>query len=64
MTEKKNSLLAKLDQIEMRYSEIEKQISDPEIASNSAKLISLSKEQGKLRESSWSFLRFRKEPSP
>jgi len=49
MTEKKDSLLAKLDQIEMRYIEIEKQISDPEIASNSAKLISLSKEQGKLR---------------
>ena len=49
MTEKKDSLVAKLDQIEMRYSEIEKQISDPEIASNSAKLISLSKEQGKLR---------------
>ena len=49
MAEKTNSLLVKLDQIDARYSEIEKQISDPEIASNPAKLVSLSKEQGKLR---------------
>jgi peptide chain release factor 1 len=49
MSDNKDSLLAKLDEIEMRYNEIEKQISDPEIASNSAKLIALSKEQGKLR---------------
>ena len=49
MAEKKDSLLAKLDEIETRYSEIEKQIIDPSIATDSARLISLSKEQGKLK---------------
>ena len=49
MVEQNDSVLAKLDEIETRYSEIEKQITDPEIASNPAKVIPLSKEQGKLR---------------
>jgi peptide chain release factor 1 len=49
MAEKKDGLPAKLDEIEARYSEIEKQIADPAIASNSSRLIALSKEQGKLR---------------
>jgi peptide chain release factor 1 len=49
MAEKKDNLLAKLDEIEARYSEIQKQIADPEIASDSARLIALSKEQGKLK---------------
>jgi len=49
MTEKQNSLLAKLDEIEARYCEIEKRISEPEIASDPARLIPLSKEQGKLK---------------
>ena len=49
MAEKQDNLLVKLDEIEARYSEIEKQISDPEIATDSARLIPLSKEQGKLR---------------
>ena len=47
MAEKKDSFLAKLDEIEARFSEIEKQIADPAIAGDSAKLIALSKEQGK-----------------
>ncbi|MFZ0035534.1 MAG: peptide chain release factor 1 [Sedimentisphaerales bacterium] len=49
MAEEKNTLLAKLDEIELRYSEIEKQIVDPAITSNSAMLITLAKEQGKLK---------------
>ena len=49
MAEKKDSLLAKLDEIEARYSQIEKQIADPMNACDSAKLIALSKEQGKLK---------------
>ncbi|HUT45281.1 MAG TPA: peptide chain release factor 1 [Sedimentisphaerales bacterium] len=49
MAEQKDSLLAKLDQLEARYGEIEKQISEPEVASDPARLISLSKEQGKLK---------------
>lgn len=49
MPEVKDGFLAKLDQIENRYSEIEKQIADPANTSDTAKLISLSKERGKLR---------------
>jgi peptide chain release factor 1 len=49
MPEKKDSLLAKLDELEARYSEIEKQIAEPAIASDSTRLIALSKEQGKLK---------------
>jgi peptide chain release factor 1 len=47
--QKNNSLLIKLDEIEARYSEIEKQIAEPAIATVSARLVSLSKEQGKLK---------------
>jgi peptide chain release factor 1 len=49
MAEEKSTLLAKLDEIELRYSEIEKQLADPAIASDSARLVSLAKEQGKLK---------------
>ena len=49
MAEKKNILLAKLDEFEARYSQIEEQIADPAIATDANKLIALSKEQGKLK---------------
>jgi len=49
MALKQDSLLVKLDEIEVRYSEIEKQIADPAVASDSGRLIALSKEQGKLK---------------
>lgn len=49
MAEKKDTLLVKLDEFEARYSQIEKQIADPAIAGNTAKLIAMSKEQGKLK---------------
>jgi len=49
MAEKKDSLLTKLTELEARFTEIEMQIADPAIASNSAKIIALSKEQGKLK---------------
>jgi len=60
MTDKKDSLLVKLDQIESRFSEIEKQISEPDIASNTPKLVSLSKEQGKLRAIVTKYRRYKK----
>ncbi|MHC4726701.1 MAG: peptide chain release factor 1 [Planctomycetota bacterium] len=60
MAEKKDSLLVKLDQIEERFSEIEKQISEPDIASNTSKLIALSKEQGKLRAIVTKYRRYKK----
>ncbi|MHC4460648.1 MAG: peptide chain release factor 1 [Planctomycetota bacterium] len=49
MPEKKDSFLAKLDEFEARFREIEKQISEPAIAGDSVRLIALSKEQGKLK---------------
>ena len=49
MAEEKSTLLAKLDEIELRYNEIEKQLADPAITSDSVKLIALAKEQGKLK---------------
>jgi len=43
------SLLAKLDELEARFEQIEQQISDPAIATDSVRLIALAKEQGKLK---------------
>jgi peptide chain release factor 1 len=60
MAEKNDSLLAKLDEIEERYSEIEKQITDPAIATDSARLISLSKEQGKLKTTVTKYREYKK----
>ncbi len=60
MAEQKDSLLAKLDEIEARYNEIEKQIAEPEIACNPTKLIALSKEQGKLRAIVTKYRRYKK----
>jgi peptide chain release factor 1 len=49
MAEEKDSLLTKLEELYARFSQIEEQIAEPAIANDSAKLIALSKEQGKLR---------------
>ena len=49
MSEIKNNFLSKLDEIDARYESIEKQIADPEIASDVNRLIPLAKEQGKLK---------------
>ena len=49
MAKEKNTLPAKLDELDARLCQIEKQIADPAIACDSAKLIALSKEQGKLK---------------
>jgi peptide chain release factor 1 len=43
------ALIAKLEQLDVRYIEIENKISQPEIATNPAKFVPLTKEQGKLR---------------
>ena len=49
MAEENNNLLVKIDKLEDRFCELEKQIADPAISANTAKLIALSKEQGKLK---------------
>ncbi|HUT29179.1 MAG TPA: peptide chain release factor 1 [Sedimentisphaerales bacterium] len=50
MAEKEDILLAKLDEIEQRYGQLEEQIADPAVSRDSARLIALSKEQRKLRD--------------
>jgi peptide chain release factor 1 len=49
MAEINKNLLDKLEELDERYRQLEEQISDPSISSDSAKLISISKEQGKLK---------------
>ena len=48
-TKEKDSALAKLDELESHLGQLEKQIADPAIAGDSAKLAALWKEQGKLK---------------
>jgi peptide chain release factor 1 len=60
MVEQNDTLLAKLGQIEARYSEIEKQIAEPEIACDSTRLIALSKEQGKLKATVAAYREYKK----
>ncbi|MDD5459638.1 MAG: peptide chain release factor 1 [Phycisphaerae bacterium] len=45
-----NTLLNKLNEMQQRYKDIESQIADPNIAVDHNKIITLSKEQGKLRD--------------
>jgi len=49
MTDQKDSLLAKLEEIEARYNAVEEDISKLATEGNSAKLVTLSKEQGKFK---------------
>jgi len=50
MAQKQDSLIAKLEQLDARYREIQQQISDPGAASEPKKLVALSKEQAKLSQ--------------
>jgi peptide chain release factor 1 len=58
--EEKDILIGKLDQLEGRFCEIEKQIADPAIALDSAKLIALAKEQGKLKSTISKYREYKK----
>jgi peptide chain release factor 1 len=49
MAAQKDPVLTKLDELEARYCELEQRIADPAVAGDSARLVELSKEQGKLR---------------
>ncbi len=49
MQQTQDPVIAKLDQIEGRFVEIERQIIDPAVSCDPVKVIPLSKEQGKLR---------------
>jgi peptide chain release factor 1 len=49
MNKEQNNVLAILDEMDARYVELDRQISDPAIARESAKLVAVSKERGKIR---------------
>jgi peptide chain release factor 1 len=48
MSQDNSSIIRKLDELDSRYAELERQISDPAIASDVNKVVPLSKERGKL----------------
>jgi peptide chain release factor 1 len=48
MNKEQNNLPAILDEIEARYEEIDRQISDPAVARDSTRLVAISKERGKI----------------
>ncbi|MHC4618819.1 MAG: peptide chain release factor 1 [Planctomycetota bacterium] len=50
MAEQKDHILAKLDELDRRYAQIEAQIADPAIARDAARLVALAKEQGRLKD--------------
>jgi peptide chain release factor 1 len=60
MIEQKDSLLAKLDEMEARYEQIEKQLAEPLFVNDSTKLVALSKEQGKLKAIVAKYRQYRK----
>jgi peptide chain release factor 1 len=49
MSETDSAVVKKLDELEGRYGELEKQLHDPAVNMDSKKVIAISKEQGKLR---------------
>ncbi len=49
MAEPNESLIAKLNELDGRFDELQKQIEDPAIACDSTKVIAIAKEQGKLK---------------
>jgi peptide chain release factor 1 len=49
VSEEKDSLTAKLEELDGRYGEIDRQLSDPSVSSDVGKVVALSKEQGKLK---------------
>jgi len=49
MAEEKSGFLAKLDELDSRFEQLQEEIANPAIATDSVKLIKLSKEQSKLK---------------
>ena len=49
MNKEQDNLSAVLNEIDARYDEIDRQISDPAVARDSTKLVAISKERGKIR---------------
>jgi peptide chain release factor 1 len=49
MSDTNTAVIKKLDELDSRYTELEKQLNDPAVNMNSTKVIAISKEQSKLR---------------
>jgi peptide chain release factor 1 len=60
MSETNTTLISKLTEIESRFDELQKQLSDPDIACDPAKAITLSKEQGKIKGLVFQFRDYKK----
>ena len=60
MVQQKDALLTKLDELEARFDELEKQIAEPAVAADSTKLIALSKEHGQLNATVTKFREYKK----
>jgi len=60
MATPKEALLAKLDELDSKFDKLEKQLMDPEVTRDSNRLISISKEQGKIRPTVTKYREFKK----
>lgn len=60
MVEVNDAVIKKLDELDQRYCDLEKQIADPAISCDTKKLIALSKEQGKIRTIIEKYRQFKK----
>jgi peptide chain release factor 1 len=60
MDKEYGNLLPKLDEIEARFAEIDLQIADPQVMRDSTKLVALSKEQGKIRQTVSKYREYKK----
>ena len=60
MSETNSALIKKLEELDGRFAELEKQLNDPAITTDSAKLIAISKEQGKLRPTVTNYRSYKK----
>jgi peptide chain release factor 1 len=60
MAQDNTTLITKLSEIDARYDELQEQLSDPVVACNPSKSITLSKEQGKLRSLVTKFREYKK----
>ena len=60
MSKEYGNLLPKLDEMEARFDEIDRLIADPEVVRDSSKLVALSKEQGKLRQTVSKYREYKK----
>jgi peptide chain release factor 1 len=60
MSREYGNLLTRLDEMSARFDEIDRQIADPQVIKDSSKLVALSKEQGKIRQTVSKYREYKK----